>query len=81
MRAIGSVRNRVFEPLQQAASMLLPSQRKPFDDGLIVAPVTAQSYSVPDVRLLHHKLRGAIKRMLDGTESRMRRGLLSRRGN
>jgi len=37
-----------------------------FDDGLIVAPVTAQSYSVPDVRLLHHKLRGAIKRMLDG---------------
>jgi len=37
-----------------------------YDDGLIVAPVTAQSYSVPDVGLLGHKLRGAIKRMLDG---------------
>ena len=37
-----------------------------FDDGLIVAPVTAESYSVPHVRLLGHKLRGAIKRMLDG---------------
>lgn len=37
-----------------------------FDDGLIVAPVTAESYSVPDIRLLGHKLRGAIKRMLDG---------------
>lgn len=37
-----------------------------FDDSLIVAPVTAQSYSVPHVRLLNHKLRGAIKRMLDG---------------
>jgi acetolactate synthase I/II/III large subunit len=36
-----------------------------YDDGRIVAPVTAQSYSVPDVRLLGHKLRGAIKRMLD----------------
>lgn len=37
-----------------------------FDDGAIVAPVTAQSYSVPDIRLLSHKLRGAIKRMVDG---------------
>ncbi|HEX9881347.1 MAG TPA: thiamine pyrophosphate-binding protein [Hyphomicrobium sp.] len=37
-----------------------------FDDSLIVAPVTAESYSVPHVRLLGHKLRGAIKRMLDG---------------
>jgi acetolactate synthase I/II/III large subunit len=37
-----------------------------YDDSLIVAPVTAQSYSVPDVRLLAHKLRGAIKRMVDG---------------
>ena len=37
-----------------------------FDDGLIVAPVTAESYSVPHVRLLGHKLRGAIKHMLDG---------------
>ena len=37
-----------------------------FNDRLIVAPVTAQSYSVPDVRLLGHKLRGAIKRMMDG---------------
>jgi acetolactate synthase-1/2/3 large subunit len=37
-----------------------------YNDGLIVAPVTAQSYSVPDARLLGHKLRGAIKRMMDG---------------
>lgn len=36
-----------------------------FDDGLIVAPVTAESYSVPDVRLLGHKLHGALKRMVD----------------
>jgi len=37
-----------------------------YDDSLIVAPVTAESYSVPHVSLLGHKLRGAIKRMLDG---------------
>ncbi len=37
-----------------------------YDDSLIVAAVTAQSYSVPDARLLGHKLRGAIKRMVDG---------------
>ncbi|MCP4383152.1 MAG: thiamine pyrophosphate-binding protein [Hyphomicrobiales bacterium] len=37
-----------------------------YNDGLILAPVTAESYSIPDIRMLPHKLRGAIKRMLDG---------------
>lgn len=37
-----------------------------FNDTDILKPVTAESYVVPDVRLLHHKYRGAIKRMLDG---------------
>ena len=36
-----------------------------FDDGRVVAPVTAQSYSAPEVGLLGHKLRGALKRMVD----------------
>lgn len=37
-----------------------------YNDSLILAPVTAESYSIPDVRLLPHKLRGAVKRMVDG---------------
>jgi len=37
-----------------------------YNDSLAVASVTAQSYSIPDVRLLGHKLRGAVKRMMDG---------------
>jgi acetolactate synthase-1/2/3 large subunit len=46
-----------------------------FDDSLIVAPVTAESYSVPHVRLLAHKLRGAIKRMLDGRRTPVHLGV------
>lgn len=37
-----------------------------YNDSLILAPVTAESYSIPDVRLLPHRLQGAIKRMVDG---------------
>lgn len=37
-----------------------------YNDSLILAPVTAESYSIPDIRLLPHKFRGAIKTMLDG---------------
>ena len=37
-----------------------------FDDDAIVRPVTAESFSVPDVRLLHHAYAGAIRRMFDG---------------
>lgn len=40
-----------------------------FDDGRILAPVTAESYSVPDVRLLPHVLRGARQRMFDGARA------------
>lgn len=37
-----------------------------YNDSLILAPVTAESYSIPDIRLLPHKIRGSVKRMLDG---------------
>ncbi|WP_421724660.1 thiamine pyrophosphate-binding protein [Bauldia sp.] len=37
-----------------------------YNDSLILAPITASSYSIPDIRLLPHRLRGAVKRMLDG---------------
>lgn len=37
-----------------------------FNDSSILAPITAHSHSVSDVRLLPHRLRGAVKRMLDG---------------
>lgn len=37
-----------------------------YNDGLILAPVTAESYSIPDIRLLPHRMRGAVKRMVDG---------------
>ena len=40
-----------------------------FDDDAIVRPVTAESFSVPDVRLLHHAYAGAIRRMFDGMRS------------
>ena len=36
-----------------------------FDDTAMLAGVTRQSYSVPDVGLLHHRYRGALKRMFD----------------
>jgi acetolactate synthase-1/2/3 large subunit len=34
-----------------------------FNDTAILSTVTAESYSVPDLRLLHHRYRGALKRM------------------
>lgn len=37
-----------------------------FNDSRILAQVTAESYSVPDVRLLRHSFREAVQRMLDG---------------
>ncbi len=37
-----------------------------YNDSLILAPVTAESYSIPDIRLIPHRMRGAVKRMLDG---------------
>jgi acetolactate synthase I/II/III large subunit len=37
-----------------------------YHDVDILAPVTAESYSVPDVRLLHHAYRRAVNQMLDG---------------
>lgn len=37
-----------------------------FNDSLVLAPVTAESYSVPDVRTLPRALTGAVKTMLDG---------------
>lgn len=37
-----------------------------FDDGRVLAPVTAESYSVPDVRLLPASLRVALHRMFEG---------------
>jgi acetolactate synthase I/II/III large subunit len=37
-----------------------------YNDTDIVSPVTVQSYSIPDVRLVHHKYRAMIKSMLDG---------------
>jgi acetolactate synthase-1/2/3 large subunit len=40
-----------------------------FNDSLLLAPITAESYSVPDVRLLAHSFRGAVKRMLDGARN------------
>lgn len=40
-----------------------------FNDSLVLAPVTAESYSVPDVRALPRALSGAVKRMLDGARA------------
>ena len=40
-----------------------------YDDSRTLAPVTAESYSVPDVRLLPHSLRRAVRRMFDGARS------------
>lgn len=40
-----------------------------FDDTRILAPVTVQSYSVPDARLLPNSLRCAVQRMLDGVRA------------
>lgn len=37
-----------------------------FNDSLVLAPVTAESFSVPDVRALPRALSGAVKKMLDG---------------
>ncbi len=37
-----------------------------FDDTAVLRPVTAESFSIPDVRLLHHSYAGAIRRMFDG---------------
>ena len=37
-----------------------------YRDTEITRPITIQSYSIPDVRLLHHKYRFAVKSMLDG---------------
>jgi acetolactate synthase-1/2/3 large subunit len=34
-----------------------------FNDSAILSTITAESYSVPDARLLHHRYRGALKRM------------------
>jgi len=36
-----------------------------FNDTAILSAVTAESYSVPDPRLLHHRYRGAVKRMFN----------------
>ncbi len=38
-----------------------------FNDSRILSTVTAESYSVPDIRLLPFRLQGAIRRMMDGT--------------
>ena len=40
-----------------------------YDDSRTVLPVTAESYSVPDVRLLPPSLRMAVRRMFDGARS------------
>ncbi|MGH9271031.1 MAG: thiamine pyrophosphate-binding protein, partial [Ilumatobacteraceae bacterium] len=37
-----------------------------FDDAAVLRPVTSESFSVPDVRLLHHAYAGAVRRMFDG---------------
>ncbi len=37
-----------------------------FDDGRVLAPVTAESYSVPDIRVLPSSLRVAVQRMFEG---------------
>jgi len=37
-----------------------------YNDTQIMHTLTAESYSIPDVRLLAHKLKGAVKQMLDG---------------
>ena len=36
-----------------------------YNDVAIMAPVTVESYSVPNIELLRHKYRGAVKSMLD----------------
>lgn len=38
-----------------------------FDDDAVLRPVTSESFSVPDVRLLHHAYAGAVRRMFDGS--------------
>lgn len=37
-----------------------------YHDVDILAPITAESYSVPDIRLLHHAYQRAVNQMLDG---------------
>ena len=40
-----------------------------FDDSAVLRPVTSESFSVPDVRLLHHAYAGAVRRMFDGART------------
>lgn len=40
-----------------------------FDDSAVLRPVTAESFSVPDVRLLHHAYAAAMRRMFDGSRA------------
>lgn len=50
----------------QGLGMFQDATAGTFDDSRIVLPVTAESYSVPDHRLLARKLKSAVRHMLDG---------------
>jgi acetolactate synthase-1/2/3 large subunit len=57
----GAVANQM-----QGLGLFQDATASTYDDVAIMAPVTVESYSIPDIRLLHHKYRGAVKGMLDG---------------
>lgn len=54
------------ENYMQGLGLFQDATASTYNDVQIIAPTTVESYSVPDIRLLHHKYRGAVKRMLDG---------------
>ncbi len=54
------------ENYMQGLGLFQDATASTYQDVQIIAPVTVESYSVPDIRLLHHKYRNAIKNMLDG---------------
>ena len=54
------------ENYMQGLGLFQDATASTYQDVQIIEPVTVESYNVPDIRLLHHKYRGAIKSMLDG---------------
>lgn len=54
------------ENYMQGLGLFQDATASTYNDVQIMAPTTVGSYSVPDIRLLRHKYRGAVKSMLDG---------------
>jgi acetolactate synthase I/II/III large subunit len=54
------------ENYMQGLGLFQDATASTYNDTEIVRPVTVESYSIPDVRLLHHKYSRAVKSMIDG---------------